>query len=146
MAYDCILFGKSSLMHIALAMFRICLAIFDHRLKTKPVYKVNRESKAEVKYVSECRKFSYCYGLCFPDIWVAGYSTQVSLVILVISISSVSIDMFFFFLHKSQYVSISRMTCIYLLCKFLRVKREKLSKTLSKRIHWLEVVRGCLEM
>jgi hypothetical protein len=40
-----------------------------------------------------------------------------------------------FFLHKSQYVSISRM-CVsidvhFFLCKFLRVKREKLAKTLS---------------
>jgi hypothetical protein len=40
-----------------------------------------------------------------------------------------------FFLHKSQYMSISRM-CVsidvhFFLCKFLRVKREKLAKTLS---------------
>ena len=38
-------------------------------------YKEYYKNKAELKYVSECRKISYCYGLCFPNAWVIIYST-----------------------------------------------------------------------
>ena len=40
-----------------------------------PGYKGNYHNEAQLKYVSECRKFSYCYGLCFPDTWATIYNT-----------------------------------------------------------------------
>ena len=74
--------------NICLAMFLVSLTIL-----WSLGYEGNCKSKTELKYVSECRKFSYCYGLCFWDSWAAVYNTQV---IRVISISSVSIDTWFF--------------------------------------------------
>ena len=59
-AFDCICL-KNPLSH-CLAMFPVSLAISDHRLNSR--LQKNCKSKAKLKYVSECRKFSYCYGLC----------------------------------------------------------------------------------
>ena len=41
--------------------------LFDHHLRCRafPVTKEITRTKVELKYVSECRKFSYCCGLCF---------------------------------------------------------------------------------
>ena len=33
------------------------------------------QEQAELKYVSECMKFFYCYGLCFLDTWATVYNT-----------------------------------------------------------------------
>jgi hypothetical protein len=51
--------------------------LYDHHLRcrTFPVTKGNYKNKVELGYVSECRKFSYYYRLCFPATRVAIYST-----------------------------------------------------------------------
>jgi len=51
--------------------------LFDHRLTCRvfPVRKEITRTRPNLKCVSECRKFSYSYGLCFPDTWAAIYST-----------------------------------------------------------------------
>ena len=38
-------------------------------------YKGNYNNKVKLKYVSEFRKFSYYYGLCFMDAWAVIYSS-----------------------------------------------------------------------
>ena len=67
-----------------------------------------QKNKVELKYVSERRKFSYCYGLCFFWIFVLHF------IILKLPsntrcFNSVSIDVCFF--HKSKYVLTSK-SCV----------------------------------
>ena len=44
-----------------------CLSDDHLRCRTFPVTKGNYKNKVELGNVSECRKFSYCYRLYFPD-------------------------------------------------------------------------------
>ena len=64
-AFDCILF-KKNLSHIASPCSQL-VSLSLITISTPDIYKGNCKSKAKLKYVSDCRKLSYYYGLCSPD-------------------------------------------------------------------------------
>ena len=70
-AFDCNFSGKCSPCSQLVSLSLIIVSTL--------IYKGNCKSKVELKYVSECRKFSYNYRLiCFPDTWAAVSSTQIA--------------------------------------------------------------------
>ena len=120
------------------ALYINSTTFFYHHLRCRAFPVTKELTRIGLNLSMQVLQLSYCDRLCFPGTLATIYST---IVIYVISISTVK-SKCGFFLHKSQYMSTSRL-CVsidvhFYLCEFCVSKvpnLQKLCQTQSLKLH-----------